>query len=58
MDTEANAVMEVETAAAADETMDEPTPESRQFMHSIMDVLLPATPPKPVNPRVIRRLGI
>lgn len=58
MDSEANAVVEVEAAAPADETMDEPMPESRQFMHNIMDVLLPATPPKPVNPRVIRRLGI
>ena len=39
-------------ATAPEETMDI----APHYTHSLMDILLPANPPKPVNARVIRRL--
>ena len=39
-------------ATEPEETMDI----APHYTHSLMDILLPANPPKPVNARVIRRL--
>ena len=51
-------VKQDETLARASEAPLEETLESPRVGPSIMDVLLPATPPKPVNARVIRRLNL
>jgi hypothetical protein len=45
----------------ADDSLDAAAPEAGievvpQYTHSLMDILLPAKPPRPVNARVIRRL--
>lgn len=58
MDADTMIVEKEETLEQASETPVEETLASPRVGHSIMDVLFPATPPKPVNARVIRRLNL
>lgn len=59
MHAEHNAVADGNTLPeAADEAHEEESPGTRRCTHSITDVLFPATPPEPVNARVIRRFDL
>ena len=51
----------LEQEIPSEESLDATAPEdgmdiAPHYTHSLMDILLPANPPKPVNARVIRRL--
>ena len=49
---------EEQTLAPAETEMQEGERALPNFAHNIMDVLMPATPPAPVNARVIRRFDL
>jgi len=57
MDTDVTAGEERSMAPAENETQEDEQVLPRSA-HNIMDVLLPATPPEPVNARVIRRFDL
>ncbi len=51
----------LEEDITAEDSLDAAAPEGGidvvpHYTHSLMDILLPANPPRPVNARVIRRL--
>jgi hypothetical protein len=47
---------EMESELAADASLADPASDTPYCPHGLMDILLPAIPPRPVNARLIRRL--
>ena len=47
---------ESEPEFVADAPLDDPASDTPYCPHGLMDILLPAIPPRPVNARLIRRL--